>query len=198
MDNNTDFIELYKEVLTGELIDELIEYIDSLDKDYSLVPIPDIPSNISLGRHHFGSALFRNDLQVYLNEYEMPELKNKVLDLLIPYFHKYAATFSLSKEGLSFNEVKIQKTEKYGNYSFWHSEVSGIVSSARVLAWSVYLNDVPEAGETEFLFQQRRVRPKRGVLMVWPAAYTHLHRGNPPIGGDKYIITGWGIYTSEN
>jgi len=34
-------------------------------------------------------------------------------------------------------------------------------------------------------------KPKKGDCIIFPTAYTHTHRGNPPIGGDKYIITGW-------
>jgi hypothetical protein len=53
------------------------------------------------------------------------------------------------------------------------------------------LNDNFEAGETEFLYQQYRYKPKMGDVIIFPAAFTHTHRGNPPIGGTKYIITGW-------
>ena len=58
----------------------------------------------------------------------------------------------------------------------------------------MYLNDVEEGGETEFLYQSRRVKPKRGRLAIWPAQFTHMHRGNPPLSGDKYVITGWVEY----
>jgi hypothetical protein len=64
-------------------------------------------------------------------------------------------------------------------------------SSTRVLVWTVYLNDNFDAGETEFLYQQYRYKPKRGDVVIFPAAFTHTHRGNPPINGTKYIITGW-------
>ena len=58
------------------------------------------------------------------------------------------------------------------------------------MAWMVYLNDVPEGGETEFLYQKLKVKPKKGTVLIWPGGYTHLHRGNPPMS-DKYIATGW-------
>ena len=39
--------------------------------------------------------------------------------------------------------------------------------------------------------QHRRVQPKKGLLLIWPAYFTHKHRGNPPLKGEKYIATGW-------
>jgi len=57
--------------------------------------------------------------------------------------------------------------------------------------WMVYLNDVEEGGETEFLYQHKRLKPEQGTLVIWPASFTHTHRGNPPLSNDKYIVTGW-------
>ena len=54
----------------------------------------------------------------------------------------------------------------------------------------VYLNDVEEGGETEFLYQQLKIKPSKGRVVIWPGSFTHLHRGNPPMS-TKYIATGW-------
>jgi len=59
----------------------------------------------------------------------------------------------------------------------------------------LYLNDVEEGGETEFLYQKMRVKPTKGTILIWPADWTHTHRGNPPLSGDKYIYTGWMEHT---
>jgi len=61
----------------------------------------------------------------------------------------------------------------------------------------LYLNTLePEqAGETEFLYQQERYRPVENTMILWPAAYTHAHRGNTVFGNSsKYIVTGWFYY----
>lgn len=55
----------------------------------------------------------------------------------------------------------------------------------------VYLNDDYEGGETEFLYQKKRINPKRGRLIIWPSGFTHTHRGGLVLKGTKYIITGW-------
>jgi hypothetical protein len=86
---------------------------------------------------------------------------------------------------------KVQKTEVGQGYHIWHFETSGRAMSNRLLAYILYLNDVEEGGETEFLYQHKRYKPKAGTLVIFPAAFTHTHRGNPPLSNDKYIVTGW-------
>ena len=82
-------------------------------------------------------------------------------------------------------------------YHGWHSETNNIACASRTLVWSVYFNDVEEGGETEFLYQNRRELPRQGDVLIFPAGYTHTHRGNPPIGGDKYLITSWALIQDE-
>ena len=62
----------------------------------------------------------------------------------------------------------------------------------------IYLNDITGGGETEFLYQKRRIVPTVGTVVMWPAAYTHVHRGNTVLTEqDKYIVTGWYQKTGE-
>jgi hypothetical protein len=81
--------------------------------------------------------------------------------------------------------MKIQKTQPGQGYHIWHAETTNKETANRLLTWTVYLNDDFEAGETEFLYQQYRYKPSKGDCIIFPAAYTHTHRGNPPIGGTK-------------
>jgi hypothetical protein len=82
-----------------------------------------------------------------------------------------------------------------GGYPHWHSELYPLEPHAetlhRVLLFTVYLNDAFQAGETEFYFQRRTIQPATGSLLIAPAGFTHTHRGNTPLGGDKYIATSW-------
>lgn len=85
-----------------------------------------------------------------------------------------------------------------GGYPYWHCELYPKDPTAetlhRTLLWTIYLNDGFGAGETEFLYQQRRIVPKAGSLLIAPTAFTHTHRGNTPAGGDKYIATSWVLF----
>jgi len=87
--------------------------------------------------------------------------------------------------------VRLQKTSPGEGYHTWHSEDNGHQVKGRIMAYMLYLNDDFEGGETEFIYQKDRIKPRKNRLVIWPATYTHVHRGNPPINGDKYIITGW-------
>ena len=60
-----------------------------------------------------------------------------------------------------------------------------------IILISIYLNDVKEGGETEFLHFSKRVKPKTGRIVIWPAGFPYVHRGNPPLSGEKYILTSW-------
>ena len=85
----------------------------------------------------------------------------------------------------------LQKTEPLQGYHTFHSENLAWHGHNRTLAWMLYLNDIEEGGETEFLYQQLKIKPKRNTFVIWSGSFTHLHRGNPPISGTKYILTGW-------
>ncbi|MEN1973259.1 2OG-Fe(II) oxygenase [Luteimonas sp. MJ204] len=89
-------------------------------------------------------------------------------------------------------------TADEGGYPYWHCELYPRDPQAetlhRHLLWTVYLNDGFDAGETEFMFQQRKVKPRTGDLLIAPTAFTHTHRGNRPEGGDKFIATSWILF----
>jgi hypothetical protein len=85
-----------------------------------------------------------------------------------------------------------------GGYPYWHCELYPRDPRAetlhRHLLWTIYLNDGFGDGETEFLYQRRKIAPQTGTLLIAPAAFTHTHRGNRPQGGDKFIATSWVLF----
>lgn len=101
------------------------------------------------------------------------------------------AGFPDAEKRLSIQDSKIQKTLPGQGYHVWHHEHGTGRASRRLLAFSLYLNNVDEGGETEFLYQKVRFKPVMGQLLIWPSYFTHAHRGNQPLSGEKYIVTGW-------
>jgi 2OG-Fe(II) oxygenase superfamily len=95
--------------------------------------------------------------------------------------------------------VNLQKyVADQGGYPYWHCELYPQLDHGetlhRVVLWTIYLNDNFQEGETEFLYQGRKIAPKAGSLLIAPTAFTHTHRGNMPRGGDKYIATSWILF----
>ena len=85
---------------------------------------------------------------------------------------------------------QIQKYEKNkGHYNSWHSDFSIDSHRLRYITFIWYLNDIEEGGKTEFLYG--KIKPTAGKLVLFPATWTYLHKGEMPISDDKYIITGW-------
>jgi hypothetical protein len=110
-------------------------------------------------------------------------------------FEMYSNEFSVIKDTkINCNNMKMQKTSSGGGYHVWHGEQGNGDQANRGLVYMLYLNTLSlEAnGETEFLYQQRRINPVENTMVLWPAAFTHAHRGNPVYGDNtKYIVTGW-------
>lgn len=92
---------------------------------------------------------------------------------------------------LEIGPFNIQKYDSGGHFSRLHCERSSYETANRVFAWMTYLNDVESGGLTEFPHYGVEIQPKAGTTLIWPAEWTHAHRGNPVEKGEKYIITGW-------
>lgn len=107
-------------------------------------------------------------------------------------FNDYVNKFDILKhETLMALYHKVQKTLPGGGYHIWHCEQGSGAHMRRMLVYTLYLNDVEEGGETEFLYQHKRYPARKGDICIFPAHFTHPHRGNPPLSGEKYIMTGW-------
>ena len=109
------------------------------------------------------------------------------------YFKLYGGIIQNS-DPISSWTTQVQKTSAGGGYHVWHCENSSYFYRDRVVTWMVYLNTIPveNGGTTEFFYQKLSLQPKLGTIVVWPAAYTHMHRGGFLTGDiDKYIATGW-------
>jgi hypothetical protein len=95
---------------------------------------------------------------------------------------------------------QIQKYKPSEAFFAYHTERGSSVwpASARHLVYMTYLNTVSDGGETEFFHQNLKVKPEKGKTLIWPADWTHTHRGLPSPTETKYIITGWLSYTDSD
>ena len=192
-----DFIGIFYDVATKEECNKIIEHFNNVDD-----------LNLTVSRKEFekiNSTFKDNKIYQIINEGDSLLMRinqnilkgfidnlNKVYEI---YRQKYDVMNSLDIHKLN-SDVKIQKTVPGEGYHVWHCENASVETSRRALLCMMYLNDVEEGGETEFLYYPRRVKPKTGKIILWPASFTHTHRGNPPLKGVKYMINGWVEFTN--
>jgi hypothetical protein len=183
-------IGIWHDVLTNEECAELISHYETLTK-----------LNLSFSRLDLGDAIAhaKSDTAAFLLEERSLKVTpdqsflGNVLRKFWTCYEQYAQKYSvlLDSEKKQIRSMKLQKTLPGEGYHMWHYESDSQDRSSRICAWGIYLNTIENGGETEFLYQGMRIPATQGTLAIWPAGYTHTHRGNPPLSGEKYLLTGW-------
>ena len=170
-----------------ELCDEIIKYFEvNIDKQKE--------GRIGVGlNQEFKKSV---DITVLPKEINLP--KNQILNEYIHALfdcHKdyllqwpFLTSFANKVEIGAFNIQRYQAGEHFQQI---HSERTSIATLHRLFAWMTYLNDVDEGGTTFFNHYDLEIKPIKGLTLIWPAEWTHAHKGNLVNSGSKYIITGW-------
>lgn len=184
----TDFIGVFENAVPLELCDNLMQAADGfIDQDGIS------RQDQSGGDHHMVQDTSHSIHSTMINWKEhagwhgIREMHDIVQDCTVSYLKE----FPVFVNELKSYHIKFQRTLPTEGYHIWHSENASPTYRGRDLVWTVFLNTIAEGGETEFLYQRRRVPAKQGSVLVFPASFTHTHRGNPPLSGTKYIATGW-------
>lgn len=188
-----DFIGVYKDVYPDGFCEHLITEFDRVQ---TLGAGTDRQNNEGAHKHMKNDySIFSNGRNIDFEAFEGERTIDLFFNNLQKCFEIYSNEYSIIKEtNVNCKNMKIQKTSTGGGYHIWHSEQGNGDQSNRSLVYMLYLNDLPSEanGETEFLYQQRRINPVKNTMVLWPAAFTHAHRGNPVYGDNhKYIVTGW-------
>lgn len=114
---------------------------------------------------------------------------SEVVDLYVEEYQWCNITKSSWKITELFN---VQYYPPGGGFKVFHFERNGTLHSIkRYLTFMTYLNDVNDGGETEFYYQNLKVKPQKGLTLIWPVDWTHTHRGIPSPTEEKIIVTGW-------
>jgi hypothetical protein len=107
---------------------------------------------------------------------------------------EFRETYPFFKGPFKDSGYAIQRTNP-GEYYHWHIDGGSHEFSQRQLVAVWYLNDVEgPGGETEFSYQDVRIRPEAGKLLLFPPFWTHEHRGVTLKHGVKYIATTWVVF----
>ena len=187
--NINNFIGVYDNYITPEECNKAIQLYEDQNK-----------FNNTINRIGFekASILHKQDQQFFAAPSNLDvwweSLKPMMVNFDLAWNHYIQNTGANDAYGVPFHftDMKIQKTLPTEGYHVWHIEHGkGYNNESRAFVFSIYLNDVEDGGETEFLHFSKRVKPKTGRIVIWPAAFPYLHRGNPPLSGEKYILTSW-------
>jgi len=175
-----NFIEEYQ--ISDESVDELIDYWNSNK------------ANAEEGRvgNDRVDKKFKKSLEVMITPQDLTNFlyRDELLKCLKQYVSKYKFANDVEFFGIDHN-TKIQYYDKGWGFYKWHAENDGAPHVIqRHLVFSTYLNDV-ENGGTEFLYQDYVTEAKKGSTIIFPAGWTHTHRGQISQNQEKYIITGW-------
>ena len=197
MNQIEEHIGIFNNVLSEEICNQYINYFENLNKinivkkrtEYS--HNPKLAHEVSDKAMDIFSSYFYNNLSV---PYIVKDFVPIFWEMYSIYADKYSFLHKLNRHNII--DIKIQKTDIGEGFHEWHCEKASINDRNRLLAFMVYLNNIEEGGETEFLYQHKRIKPEQGKLLIWPSQFTHVHRGNPPLSNTKYILTGWVEYVS--
>ena len=196
-----DFIGVFDDVYEKEYCDSLINAFElsvEMNKTVKRVDHGYNPQQANNTMYYVANHLFANQQrsQTFVGLEILQTFNKTIWECYDVYRKKYGVLEGIGRHQLN-PDVKIQKTLPSEGYHVWHCEHGDVQSSSRMMLVMLYLNDVEEGGETEFLYQSRRIEPKMGRLVFCPAQFTHTHRGNPPLKGNKYMMNGWLQYFYE-
>jgi hypothetical protein len=174
-------IEIYDNVIENS--EKLIEVADSLDKwqDAGIFTGPDssgsevnknIRSNLTLGIDQFS----------YNVEPEFYEMCKTVWHYCDQYANKY---------DVSFYATEPAQILKYSPGEYYDPHCDAGPNVPRVVSALLYLNEVEEGGETEFVNFDIKVKPKPGRLVIFPSNYAYRHAARLPKKGTKYVAVFW-------
>ena len=134
------------------------------------------------------------EMEITFDVFEKPldEYRDSLQKVLDNYIKRY--DYLNTMQAFNINEnYKIQTYPKGGGFKQWHVENTSPNLSKRVLVFMTYLNDVPDGG-TMFKDQDIIVPAKKGLTLIWPAGFTHVHKGQITDKYEKQIVTGWYSY----
>ena len=138
----------------------------------------------------------RRDISITPQELNLKgnEIFNEYFKSLFELYKDYNKQWPFLASIVSSLEIGMFNIGKYipgQHFQQIHTERTGLSSLHRLLAFMTYLNDVEDGGSTYFSHYDLDIQPQKGLTIIWPAEWTHAHKGNIINSGSKYIITGW-------
>ena len=189
-----EFVGIYDESVPVELCNDFVNDYEKAKKNRTFIDLSKI--NDSGFQDQTQKSTERKDEVAFIapvlsSIYPIPPVQ-EYFKFLSECFKSYRIRYGIEFRGHIYNDVfKIHKVKKSEGYHKWHYEKDNPQNIDRLMAYMTYLVVPEKGGETEFLHQSLRIDPVVGRTLIWPAGFTHMHRGLPPLDGEKMYITGW-------
>ena len=184
-----DFIGVYDKTVPPNMCKKIIDFFED-NKDLQF-----------RGRFVVDGKQVRNpevkdskDITLYFNDDTVPTII--ISKILETYTDVYLDTFRSTHIVDPFSVEMGYNLQRYNpgqGYHLLHCENYGR-GIERVLAWTLYLNTVTDGGGTYYPEYDKTIDAVEGRLCIFPAFWTHAHKGIVSNTETKYIATGWYIY----
>ena len=188
-DQYVDFIGIYPDAVDEESCKKLIEYFENHPE---LQSDGEVGSGLNKKSKDSCDIVFRYDkIEKDLEQKQVlhPALSTLEEKILL-YKERYHKSLSTMYYWGIENTFRIQRYLPGQGYYAWHAESTHPKVMDRKLVWMLYLNTVENAG-TMFYNQELITDCDAGSMIIWPADWTHIHKGETDQQEAKYILTGW-------
>lgn len=184
------FIRLYKDSFSKELCAEVIRRFEAdARKHASTTATRDKP------RLRSGTMLQIGDLP------DWRDISAAYAQALEKNLAAYAQAFPTLQQLIASPATKrtpplLERIEPGQGFGM-HIDASVAGTHDRMVAVLLYLKDVEEGGQTQFPFQSIQVKPRAGLMVLFPPYWTHPHQGVSPASGLKYNLTSYVVVDND-
>lgn len=169
----------------NETIDKIIKIANNNSLDIGFSPSKTITDTTEQSiRTSYGLSINK-----YANVDEYISLVNsRCSDLISSALKDYVGLFEIEQE---IKDIKKYTLLRYSVGQQYYRHYDGGTESARSISVLIYLNDDYEGGEIEFPNFKTKIKPKSGMMILFPSNYAYAHIAHPVLSGEKYAIVTW-------
>lgn len=184
------FIRMYRDTFPRDLCEEVIRRFEADERKHaSTTATRDKP------RLRSGTMLQIGDLA------EWKDIADAYSAALEKNLQSYAQAFPTLQQLISSPATKrtpplLERVEPGQGFGM-HIDASVAGTHDRMVAVLMYLKDVEQGGETQFPFQSIQVKPRAGMMLLFPPYWTHPHQGVSPVSGLKYNLTSYVVVDND-
>ena len=199
-----NFIEKYDNALSNDICDKLVELTSHKSvKSWQGVTGAGIQPEVKKTTDFNLHAVVSDDIKIAIRDALVKHLTLYMKENMIAHIPEALAvsdveliqSWVLGTFIIDQRSLFVKKYSDETDHFNWHvdnqANTNAWLHQARQLVMMFYLNDVEKGGTTDFMHQNVSLKPTKGSLVIFPANWMHVHRGSPPLSGEKFILNYW-------